>query len=83
MVILPPITVYEDNQACISYSSNPAKSTHSKHIDVRFHHVKDSIDAKLIALKYVTSAENLADILTKGLPKPQHSLITKKLLASC
>ena len=83
MVNLPTITIYEDNQACISYSRNPAKSTHSKHIDVRFHHVKDSLDANLIALKYVATSDNLADILTKGLPKPQHSRISQKLLASC
>jgi hypothetical protein len=50
----------------------PATTDHTrtKHIDVRFHHVRESIALGQIDLKYVKSSEQVADVLTKPLHKP-------------
>ena len=44
----------------------------SKHIDIRYHHIRDIIKSKILVLEYVNSAENIADVLTKNLTKEKH-----------
>lgn len=41
----------------------------SKHIDVRFHHVRDCIKKEQLSFQNVASKEQKADALTKSLPK--------------
>lgn len=60
-----------DNQASITIANNNARNERTKHIDVRYQFVKETIKKKQIRLEYVKSTENLADALTKALPKPQ------------
>jgi hypothetical protein len=66
----PPITIHEDNQAAILMSKNPVYHTKQKHIDVQFHFVREEVDKGTVNLQYCPSAENIADILTKAVPKP-------------
>jgi hypothetical protein len=51
----------------------------SKHIDVRFHVVRDAAANGLIRLEYVRTSEMTADILTKALPKELHQRHVKGL----
>ena len=44
----PCVRVFEDNQGAISLAENPLCSARSKHIDVRFHFVRELIRAKKI-----------------------------------
>lgn len=44
----------------------------TKHIDIRFHFIRDALKNHLIQLEYLPSEEMLADILTKGLTKFKH-----------
>lgn len=62
-----PIPVHEDNQSCISYLSN-WESKRMKHIDVKYNFVKDLHKEKIISVNYIPSTEQIADIMTKGLP---------------
>ena len=64
-----PSIVYEDNKSCINIANNAMNPKRLKHIDIRFHHVKDLIEKKYIYLEYIPTEQQQADILTKPLPK--------------
>ena len=64
-----PVCVYEDNQSTIAMIKNPSMTKRSKHIDLRYHFVKDVWDKNSIDIKYIPSNEQKADILTKSLGK--------------
>ena len=65
--ILKPLTLYCDNQPAIIYSSNNKSSGAAKHIDIKYHVVKDRIQDQTIDVKYISTRLMLADPLTKGL----------------
>jgi hypothetical protein len=56
-----------DNQSAIALSKNPVHYDRSKHIDTRFHYIRECIDENRIVLGHVSTEEQLADILTKAL----------------
>jgi hypothetical protein len=55
-----------DNKSAIALMKNPVHHDRSKHIDVKFHFVRECCDRKLINVDFVRT-EHLGDILTKGL----------------
>eukprot|EP00904_Undaria_pinnatifida_P007540 jgi/Undpi1/3916/HiC_scaffold_16.g07284.m1 len=61
------VRVFEDNQGAIALAENPLSSARSKHIDVRFHFVRELLRAEKIDIQFVASEEQHADILTKSL----------------
>lgn len=61
-----PTTILEDNQSCLNLVEQEERlSDRSKHIDTRFHFVKDYIKSGLVACKYCPTEKMLADVLTK------------------
>jgi hypothetical protein len=60
-----PTVIMEDNQACIAMSNNPITHKRMKHIDVRFHFVREKVESKEVELVYIPTQHQLADILTK------------------
>jgi hypothetical protein len=67
-----PTIVYEDNQPCIHLSWNPTTSNRLKHIAMRFNFVREKLEAGVVDVQYCPTADNVADALTKILPKPMH-----------
>ena len=61
------IKIFVDNDAAISVTDNPLSSGRTKHIDVRFHFIRELVRSKTILVKYVPSSEQRADVLTKPL----------------
>ena len=61
----------EDNEGTIAMSKNTVKNSRTKRIDVRYHFIRQTIEAKAIQLNYRPSKEMLADILPKLLPRIQ------------
>lgn len=59
----------EDNQGCINILKNPGNNKRVKHIDIKYRYICDMIATKKINLKYLDSKSQIADILTKALPK--------------
>ena len=66
-----PISI--DNQSAIKLANNSEYHKRSKHIDIRFHFIRDVVNKREIEIKYVMSKNQLADLLTKPLPKQQFS----------
>ena len=64
-----PITIYQDNQACVDYCKNATNHQCTKHISVRYHFIRDLIKDRTIHLVAVLSADNVADIFNKPLDK--------------
>ena len=64
-----PIPLHEDNKACLDYSNNNTSHQRTKHISIRYHFIRDLIQARTIQLVAVASADNVADIFTKPLDK--------------
>ena len=65
----PPTVVYEDNQATICMSKNPESHGRSKHIEVKYHFIREQVIKKNIEVKYCQTENMVADMLTKGLGK--------------
>ncbi len=64
----PPIPILHcDNQSAIALAQNDVNHSRSKHIDLRHHFIRDEITAGRISLKWVSSQDQVADILTKTL----------------
>lgn len=57
-----------DNKSTISIAKNPIHHGRTKHIDTRFHFIRELVTNGTIELQQVCSAEQLADIFTKALP---------------
>jgi len=62
---LEAVELNEDNQACLTFSKGSTVSQRSKHIDIRYHFVRDAIQFNEVNVKYCPTEEMLADILTK------------------
>ena len=56
-----------DNEGAINLASNPLSSARTRHIDVRFHFVRELVSSGTIVVEYVPTSEQRADILTKSL----------------
>ena len=56
-----------DNQSAIALSKNPILHDRSKHIDTKFHFIRDCVDSGRICVDYASTQQQLPDILTKSL----------------
>jgi hypothetical protein len=56
-----------DNKSAISLIKNPVHHDRSKHIDVRFHFVRECAQDGLIEVSFIKTDSQLGDILTKAL----------------
>lgn len=65
-------TVYCDNQSAIQLSKNCVYHGRSKHIDLRFHFIRDAINNNDVKIIFVRTEEMKADILTKSLARHKH-----------
>ena len=61
--------LFEDNQGAIALSRNPKDHPRTKHIDVKYHYIRETIEKKCIDVSYCPTTDMVADVLTKGLPK--------------
>ena len=61
--------VYSDSQSAIHLSKNSTFHSRSKHIDVRYHWIRDVLETKQLHLEKVHTSENGSDMMTKALPK--------------
>jgi hypothetical protein len=59
--------VLEDNQGAIKMAAKEEGTRRSKHIDIRYHVVKEAVGKKEIEIEYVATQDQLADLLTKNL----------------
>lgn len=68
-----PITIYNDNQSAQKLIKNQVYHSRSKHIDMRYHYVREIFNQGIVNFEYQQTDEMCADILTKSLSKIKHS----------
>ena len=64
-----PLKIMEDNQGAIAIAKNPIAHARTKHIDIRFHYVREAIEEGIIEIEYCPTDVMIADLLTKPLSK--------------
>ncbi|CAI5732010.1 unnamed protein product [Peronospora farinosa] len=75
----PGLKILEDNQSCIKMTKNPVNHGRAKHIDIKYHHIRDEVKRGEVKLQYCETSIMLADILTKALPGPRQKEMTAAL----
>lgn len=58
-----------DSQSAIHLAKNSTFHAKSKHIDVRYHWIRDALDAKLLEIGKIHTDDNGADMMTKPLSR--------------
>ena len=64
-----PLTLYIDNQSAICIANNTISSRRSRHMDVRYHYVREEVQNNHIQTVHCPTEQMIADILTKPLPR--------------
>jgi hypothetical protein len=75
---LRPTVIHCDNQSCIKFFENPVFHERSKHIEIRYHVICDWVHRGVVKLEYISTDEQIADILTKSLPMGQACLLQRQ-----
>lgn len=74
----PPV-LYCDNISALYMAINPVFHARSKHIELDYHFVRERVVLGLLVTKHVSSANQVADIFTKPVPKAALSYFRNKL----
>ncbi|GJW47053.1 hypothetical protein Tco_0078699 [Tanacetum coccineum] len=73
------IPLYCDNKSAIALCCNNVQHSRSKHIDVRYHFIKEHVENGVVELYFVRTEYQLADIFTKALPRERFNFLIEKL----
>ncbi|KIK15363.1 hypothetical protein PISMIDRAFT_115243 [Pisolithus microcarpus 441] len=68
-----PTSLHVDNQSVISLTSNAMFHDHMKHISIHHHFIQEKIELGDVSVTYLSTNEQVADILTKGLSREKHT----------
>lgn len=71
--------ILEDNQGAIAIAKNPVDHARTKHIDIRYHYIRECVQNGQIQLKYCCTENMKADILTKPLPRQRFEYLREKI----
>ena len=63
------VVVYCDNSNAIDISKNPVQHSKTKYIEIRYHFIRDLVERKIVALEYIPTERQNADIFTKCLDR--------------
>ena len=74
-----PIKVFLDNTGAIALSTAAKFHQRTKHIDIQYHFIWEHVDIGTFRLIWLPTYKNIADILTKPLPRPVFSKLSAAL----
>jgi hypothetical protein len=67
LTILAGSPVFVDNKGAVFNAQNPSNGQRSKHIDVRYHFIRDYTARRVIVVRHIPGVDNIADLFTKVL----------------
>ncbi|GKA82040.1 retrovirus-related pol polyprotein from transposon TNT 1-94 [Tanacetum coccineum] len=73
------IPLYCDNKSAIALCCNNVQHSRAKHIDIRYHFIKEQVENGIIELYFVRTKYQLADIFPKPLPRDRYNFLIDKL----
>ncbi|TPX34263.1 hypothetical protein SeLEV6574_g08307 [Synchytrium endobioticum] len=74
-----PTTILEDNNGCKQLAVHPTTTSRTKHIDIKYHFIRDLVVKKMVSVERCPTTEMIADILTKPLSPQKFEQCRKKL----
>ncbi|GKD91362.1 retrovirus-related pol polyprotein from transposon TNT 1-94 [Tanacetum coccineum] len=77
------IPMYCDSKSAIAISCNPVKHSKIKHIDIRYHFIKEHVEKGTVELYFVGTPCQLADLFTKALPKEGFEYLVHRIGMRC
>ena len=75
-----PTVIFGDNQPSLHVAHSTGASEMTRHIDVRFHHVRERVARGEVVFRYVSTEQQVADVLTKPLANVKHTEFAAELL---
>nr|GFA32470.1 retrovirus-related Pol polyprotein from transposon TNT 1-94 [Tanacetum cinerariifolium] len=78
-LVFNKIPMYCDNKSAIALCCNNVQHSRSKHIDIRYHFIKEQVEQRVIELYFVNTEYQLADLFTKALGRERIEFPTNKL----
>ncbi|GKD20273.1 hypothetical protein Tco_1221976 [Tanacetum coccineum] len=72
-----------DSQSAIAISCNPVQYSRTKHIDIRYHFIKEHVEKGIVELYFVGTEYQLADLFTKALPKDRFEYLVHRIGMRC
>ncbi|GJU38039.1 hypothetical protein Tco_1186393 [Tanacetum coccineum] len=77
------IPMYCDSKATIAISCNPVQHSRTKHIDVRYHFIKEHVGKGIVELFFLGTEYHLADLFTKALSEDRFKYLVRRLAMRC
>nr|GEU82616.1 retrotransposon protein, putative, unclassified [Tanacetum cinerariifolium] len=77
------IPMYYDSKATIAISCNPVQHFRTKHIDVRYHFIKEKVEKGIVELFFVRTEYQLADLFTKALSEDRFKYLVRRVGMRC
>ena len=71
---LTPTTLRCDNTSAINIAKDDIYHARTKHIDIYYHWIREQVAKQSIHVEFVSTHDNIADIMTKALPEPKVNL---------
>ena len=71
--------VFCDNTSAINLSKNPIRHSKSKHIEIRYHFIRDLVEERVACLEFIHIVNKKADIFTKSLDGPRFESLRKTI----
>ncbi|KAA0049849.1 Copia protein [Cucumis melo var. makuwa] len=70
-----PLMLFCDNKAAITIANNSVQHDRTKHVEIDRHFIKERLDNGSICIPYIASSQQIVDVLTKGLLKPNFTFV--------
>ena len=72
---LGSVPLFCDNTSAINIAKNPVQHSRTKHIDIRYHFLRDHVEKGDVVLHFVESEQQVADIFTKALDSSRFAFL--------
>ncbi|GJR08949.1 hypothetical protein Tco_0791601 [Tanacetum coccineum] len=77
------IPMYCDSKVAIAILGNPVQHSRTKHIDVRYHFIKEQVKKGIVELFFIGTEYQLADLFTKAFLEDRFKYLVKRLSMRC
>ena len=71
--------LYSDNKAAINIAHNPIHHDRTKHVEIDLHFIKENIEKGEVCIVFITTAQQVVDVLTQGITRDKFEALTSKL----
>jgi hypothetical protein len=76
---MDPTIIHYDNQSCVKLSENLVFHDKSKHIEIKYHYIRNMVHRKAVHVQYLPTHEKILDIFTKSLAKTKYKYFRERL----